>query len=282
MTAAPRALEEPYRGRAVPPGSPRFCSWLFAAPEARDALLGIYALMAEWRALTVPSAEATAAQLKLAWWQEEIGRLVRRVPLHPISRYLASLPRADRVDFRPLSAAVEAAARQLAGAPLEHGADLEAHAAALGAAPLSVAAELAREQSAQSQHAVHRSAAALAAAQYLKDSLGDYRREARCGRVILPIDELLAARIENADLTAEEVPDHLQSYLAGLRERALRFFAAASEALPRAERASSRHLLVLAALGARHVRGREMHRGNFRLRDLYLAWSTARRAARQS
>ena len=32
---------------AVPAGSPRFWSWLFAAPAMRDPLLGMYALVAE-------------------------------------------------------------------------------------------------------------------------------------------------------------------------------------------------------------------------------------------
>ena len=107
-------------------------------------MLGVYALMAEWRALMDPAAEASAARLKLAWWQEEIRRLARGAPLHPISRFLGALPRAERVDFAPLGASIEAAARQIGGAPLEHGAELEPHSAALRAVPLAMAARLAR------------------------------------------------------------------------------------------------------------------------------------------
>src|SRR5271170_5721433 len=99
MPAHPRRLEQSYRVLAVPPGSPRYYSWLFAAPPMRDPLLGIYALLAEWRALLDPGAELAAAQLKLAWWHEEIGRLQRGAPVHPISRFVASLPRAGEVDF---------------------------------------------------------------------------------------------------------------------------------------------------------------------------------------
>jgi phytoene synthase len=280
MGPAPSSLEEPYRGRAVPPASARYWSWLFAAPDLREPLLGIYALMAEWRALTDPSTDASVARLKLAWWQEEISRLSRGAPLHPISRYLAGLTRASCVDFAPLNAAIEAGARQIAGAPLEHGADLEAHSGAFWTTPMVIAARLAREPSAQSEQAVRRCAGALAAAEYLKDAIGDYGREARCGRVVFPIDELLAAGIEDADLTAAEPPLPLQSYLEGLRSRALQCYADAIGLLPHAQHAPSRHLLVLAALGAKHVNTREARAGDFRLRDLYLAWSTARRAAR--
>jgi hypothetical protein len=44
--------------RAVPPGTARYWSWLFAARVARDPLLGIYALAAEWQALMDPRPKA--------------------------------------------------------------------------------------------------------------------------------------------------------------------------------------------------------------------------------
>src|SRR3984957_19790043 len=101
MPAHPRRLEG--SARAVPAGSPRYWSWLFAAPAMRAPLLGIYALLGEWQALIDPAVGPVAAHLKLAWWREEIERLSRGAPVHPIGRYLASLPRADpragEVDF---------------------------------------------------------------------------------------------------------------------------------------------------------------------------------------
>jgi phytoene synthase len=262
----------------VPPASARYWSWLFAAPAARAPLLGLYALMAEWRALTVPSSETSAAHLKLAWWQEEIQRLGRGTPVHPISRYLGALLRAAAVDFNLLNSAVEAAARQIAGAPLEHGAELEAHGGAVWANPLILAAQLADRMTPESERAVHRAASALGAAEYLSDALRSYRHDARCGRVPFPIDELLAAGIENSDLTAVEPPHHLQSYLADVRNRTRQGFAASAALLPREEHARQRHLLILANLGGAHLT--ELDGRMARLRDLYRAWSTARRAVR--
>ncbi len=116
---APRGLltdlEEPYRSRAIPAGSIPYWSWRFAAADARDPLLGVFALGAEWRALADPATEAAAARLQLAWWSEEMHRLSARAPVHPISRYLARLPRADTVDFSPLVRTVAAAAAESAG-----------------------------------------------------------------------------------------------------------------------------------------------------------------------
>ena len=142
MSPIPKTLDSTYRARAIPLGSVRYWSWLFASAAARPPLLGIYALLAEWQALTDPGTEASAGRMKLAWWQEEIHRLIAGTPVHPIGVYLASLPRAGEVDFGPLAVAVDASVAECSGVPLERGADLEPHASALRALPLEVASRL--------------------------------------------------------------------------------------------------------------------------------------------
>ena len=99
MIPALKTLDATYRARAIPLGSVRYWSWLFAASSARAPLLGVYALLAEWNALMDPATEASASRIKLAWWQEEIQRLIARAPVHPICVYLASLPRRRRGRF---------------------------------------------------------------------------------------------------------------------------------------------------------------------------------------
>ena len=194
----------------------------------RDPLLGIYALLAEWRALVDPGVELTAAHLKLAWWREEIERLSRGAPVHPISRYIASLPRAGEVDFTSLEKTLEAPrARSTAHRssvapsskrtrpPCGQSRSQRQRASRVSfAAPASAPAPALAE-------AVHRAEAALAAAEYLNDAIAGYRRAARFGRVAFPVDELLAANVEDADLGAAEPPLHLQSYLEELRRRAV-------------------------------------------------------------
>jgi len=282
MAPPPIHLEEPYRSRAAAPGTARYWSWLFAAPESRDPLIGMYALGAEWRALIDPSAEREAAALKLGWWREEIARLAGGAPLHPITRFLAALPRAGRVDFSALIRPLDAAARHLSGVPLERGAELEPHGAALWGTPLVTAAWLARDLQDGAEPAVRRAADALGAAQYLEDALLDYRRDALRGRVIFPVDELLAAGVEDADLTADAAPPALASYLEAQRARAARLFRTVTDGLAESQRAPLRHLLVLAALGVRQPSGGRRSTGAFRPSDLYQAWSTARRAARRA
>ena len=261
----------------MPPGTARYWSWLFAAAEARAPLLGIFALGAEWQALMDPATESGVAHLKLAWWQEEMRRLSAGCAVHPISAYLASLPRAASVGFAPLLTAVDAAAVQVGGVPLERGADLEPQSSALWGEPLALASQLAFEV--PDAAALRRCTGALAAAGYLSRASRHYRREARAGRVPFAIDELLAAGVDNADLLADSPPPHLANYLARLRERAAGYFETAAQALPSAQRDAHRHLLVLAALGRSQLPERTAP-GRRRLKDLLLAWTTARHAHR--
>lgn len=276
MSPALKTLDATYRARAVPLGSARYWSWLFAASPARAPLLGVYALLAEWNALTDPATEASASRIKLAWWQQEIQRLIDRAPVHPICRYLAALPRAGEVDFSPLSLGIDASLAEVSGVPLEASADLEPHAWALRAAPLGLVSRLASDG--LDEIGLRDCLRPLAVADHLARSARDYRRQARHGRVPFAVEELLAAGLENADLCADRPPPKLEVYLQQLRARASHSYEAAALALPAACRSRQRHLLVLAALGLKHVQRHASGLESARAQDMLLAWSTARRA----
>jgi phytoene/squalene synthetase len=276
VSPAPKTLDATYRARAIPLGSTRYWSWLFASSAARAPLLGVYALLAEWNALMDPATEASASRIKLAWWQEEIERLIARAPLHPICVYLASLPRAAEVDFIPLRQAIDASVAELSGVPLERSAELEPHACALRAAPLGIASRLAC--GALDEVALGNCLRALAVADYLARATRDYRRQARLGRVAFAVEELLAAGLDNTDLCADQPPAKLAVYLEQQRALAAQSYQAAALALPAARRAPQRHLQVLAALGLKHLPLPTSSLESARLQDMLLAWSTARRA----
>jgi phytoene synthase len=276
MSQIPKTLDSSYRARAIPLGSVRYWSWLFASPAARPPLLGIFALLAEWQALTDPGTEASAGRMKLAWWQEEIHRLIARTPVHPITVYLASLPRAGAVDFAPLAVAVEASVAECSGVPLERGAELEPHASALRALPLEVASRLTATEA--DGGGLQNCLRALAVADYLARAARDYRREARLGRILFPVDELLAAGVDNADLCADPPPENLANYLQQLRARAAQSYESAAQSLPADCRSQHRHLLISAALGLKLLQRRTATLESPRVQDMLLAWLTARRA----
>ncbi len=242
----------------------------------RAPLLGIFALSAEWQALLDPSTERNVAQLKLAWWHDEMLRLTQGAAVHPISLYLASQPGAAAAHFKLLTAAVEAAMLEISGAPLERAAQLEDHSSALIGGPLRVASLIAGEQA--DGPALEQSTRALGQAQYLARALRTYRREAKSGRIPFAVDELLQAGVENADLLAPQPAPRLQTYLQDLRRRAETHYAGVLSGTPRAARPLLRHLLVLAALGLKHLPDTAGDSAFTPLKDMLLAWRTARKA----
>ena len=250
---------------------------MFAAPRVREPLLGVYALHAEWMALLDTATERTVAQIKLAWWQDEMLRLTQGKAVHPVSRFLASQPGADVAHFEILSEAVEAAMLELGGVPLERGSQLASHSTALLAGPLRVASLLAGKYG--DRAGLDRCTQALATAQHLARAIKDYRRDARIGRVPFAVDELLGAGIENEDLLMPQAPPRLQAYLDGLLHKADDCYLAAAREVPGAARADLRHLQVLAALGRKHLHARGGNSALTALKDMLLAWGTARRAA---
>ena len=276
MSPAQKTLDATYRARAIPLGSARYWSWLFADSAARPALLGIYALLAEWNALMDPATESSAARIKLAWWQEEIRRLIAGTAVHPISVYLLSLPRAGEVDLAPFMPAIDAVIAESDGAPLERSSDLEPHAAALRAGPLMIASRLAA--AGLEQKSLEKCARAVAVGDFLARSARDYRREARIGRVPFAVEDLLAAGIDNADLCADRPSPQLEQYLLGLRGRARQCYAAALRSPPAGPEAQLRHLAILAALGLKQLQRPAASLESPRVQDMLLAWVTARRA----
>lgn len=276
----PTNLDAAFVSRAIPAGSARHLSYVFSPPLVRAPLLGIYALLAEWLALLDPATESAVAQLKLAWWQEEMARLAAGSAVHPVSRYLASQPGAAPAHFAILTEAIEAAMLELSGVPLELGADLEAHSTAFFAGPLRVASLIAtgKPDPALDTTALERSTKSLAVGQYLARALREYRRCAAGGRIPFAVDELLSAEVETNDLLLVAAPPRLQTYLEGLRLKAEAAYDGTRQEMPAGARAGLRHLLVLAALGRKQLRTPSGGSALSALKDMLLAWTTARRA----
>jgi phytoene synthase len=278
-TISQPSLDDTYRRRAIAPGTARFWAWLFAPPEIRPALLGIFALLAEWQALMDPATEAGAAHIKLAWWQEEMDRLAAGAPLHPIGRYLGQLSGARDMDFAALNGTLAAVAEQVAGVPIERGVDLARHANFLCGTPHLLALRLGASYSEAIDAGLVECAAALAAGDYLARAIEGYRRDAAVGRVPFAVDELQSAGIESADLAALEPPQRLRGYLSQLRAKAAAHYETAVQAPQGRQRALGRHMLVLAAIGLRQTIAGRGPTAQPRLRETFPAWRIARRAA---
>lgn len=99
--------------KAAAPGSDLYYALLFADRRDRAGGIGLGALSRELTDVIAECAEPAVARLKFRWWQEEIGRLYRRRPRHPVTRHWLASGLMDTLPETDLLAVVEHAERLL-------------------------------------------------------------------------------------------------------------------------------------------------------------------------
>ena len=74
--------------KVAQPGSTLYYSVLYVPPENRHAICSLYAFRHEQLALCLAGNHGNIEQTKLAWWHEEVERLGKGSPRHPVTRAL--------------------------------------------------------------------------------------------------------------------------------------------------------------------------------------------------
>jgi len=269
------------RSKAAPPGSSLHYALLFARPDQRDGLLALHAFHAEVSAIPAQVSDPMVGQAKLSWWREELDRIYRGQPEHPVGHALlpavqSGLPR-DR--FQDIITGT--------GMDLEYGLypsfrELSAYGHQVGCAMAELAMRHAGYTDPQSARFGHHLGMAL----MLTGRLRHLGRHARAGRLYLPEDEIHAAGLSR-DALLDLPADHpgLQTLLQQQVDRARDFFRQADDGLADSDRAAQRPALVLAALYQRLLdelerQGLPMLQRRVHLtplRKLWIAWRTARK-----
>lgn len=223
--------------------TPRFLAWLYSTPTEQPVLGALCGIEREIAASLRPGIDHHVAHTRLEWWRGECGRCVAGHPSHPLTRELrarieglAPGAEADRV-LAGLAGLVDAAVWDLAGATFERREELAAYCRRWAAAmlePLGVPGW-----------------AELGTALREIELLGDLARDARAGRLRMPLDELEQAGIAPAALAAPPWPPSLAELLRARHRELRRQLSAAVAALSPQDQRSARGLLVWTALAWR-------------------------------
>ncbi len=268
--------------RGTPAGSLRYFAVLYAPPAARPLLHALYAFEAEVRD-TVAATSHEVAHTRLQWWRTEIDRLLGGRPEHPVTRALLPLHAAGAGDLPLLHEALVAADADLAHLTLDTPAEVDAlafRAAGTIQTLAATAACLPHLPSPAERDFARELGIALARAEWLRDLRGDVA----AGRLRLPLATLEDAGIEPGSLLQESLPAGLPPILEREKSALRAMLAALPERLDRAERATQRQGLVLAALHLRLLEqvdhGRELARTRAELAPWPRFWTAWRAAVR--
>jgi 15-cis-phytoene synthase len=265
------------------PSATRALAWLYAPGKQRPVLAALAAIEEEIGASLQPGLDHQVAHLRLEWWRAECERTAEGKPAHPLTRALAdAFAGRDPALLAGLTGLVDAAVWDLAAATFETRRELNGYCERWAGA---IVVPLARFGAPEVDAAASRALGAALREGELLEHLG---RDARAGRLRLPLDELAAARMDPSAAAMPPWPAALATLL-GARHRALReTLAAAVTRLPREAQPALRALLVWAALALAASRRAERRlpqalaaRDDHGVLDGWRAWRAARRADAQ-
>ncbi|HYW04672.1 MAG TPA: squalene/phytoene synthase family protein [Gammaproteobacteria bacterium] len=252
------------------------------APRRRPAA-ALFALNRELhRSVSEPS-DAGVARARLQWWADEIRNCVAGQASHPVTRGLS--PALERFGLAPesLLELASGAEAELEHAGLESRADLDEHCYRNGGLLWLAAAQIFGYRDRGTLQAAQNLGNGARLVEILRDAATDAAR----GRIYLPGELLRRHAVSADDLSRPDRSDSLAEVLRELHGLARERFRRARELLPADDRPSQRGLLILAAFRERTLE--HLARRGFPLdaghgpgpgRRLWIAWRTARRAAR--
>jgi 15-cis-phytoene synthase len=270
-------------GAAAPqPGSARYFCWLYSPKASRARLACLFALEHELLLSVRAQFEHEVAHARLGWWQQELARLAQEAPQHPLTRQLLHHAKAAGSAPPELQALLDAARWDLAATAAASRAELAPRFTQWGESLFRAVLEAVCAGEAPAPAFAAPAGAALAEL----EALEHLARDARAGRLRLPLDEIDAAGCVPASLATPPWPQGLATMLAARHRQLRASLARGCQALAPPQQARLCGVLAWCALSAaqslrveRALPERYRARRSECLRDAFGAWRSARRAS---
>lgn len=272
--------EQYCQDKATRSGSSFYYSFLFLPPERRRAITALYAFCREVDDVVDAQMEPAVARAKLAWWREEIDRLFRGDPRHPVTRALAApiagfdLPREHFLEV------IDGMEMDLDYDSYPSFRELSLYCHRVASVVGLMSAEIFGYRERHTQRYAHQ----LGTAFQLTNILRDVREDAMRGRLYIPLDELRRFGVGVSEIMGNRGNERIRALLKFQAERAREYYRKAFELLPEVDRYAQRAGLAMAAIYLATLE--EIERDGFDvlerrvsltpIRKLWLAWKTVR------
>lgn len=264
--------------KAAASGSSFYYSFVFLPSERRRAITALYAYCREIDDVVDEASDPSVAGAKLAWWTDEIVRLYKNEPQHPVTRALHPHLTKFTIERDRLLQILEGMRMDLDQSRYLDYSGLRRYCHLVA----GVVGELAVSIFGAQKPSTLEYARQLGLALQLTNILRDVGEDARRGRIYLPIEDLQRFGIKAADLLAARYVDGFEALMRFEAQRARDAYRAAWAALPADERRAQRPGLIMGAIYATLLA--EIERENFRVlhqrvsltpvRKFAIAWRT--------
>jgi phytoene synthase len=232
------------RERAAASGSSFYYSFLFLAPERRNAILALYAFCREVDDVVDEVSDPGVARAKLAWWAQELERVYRGEPQHPVGKALAPVVRTYALEKSQLAEILEGMSMDLDYNRYPDFPTLQVYCHRVAGVVGLLSARIFGYTDARTLDYAH----ALGLAFQLTNIIRDVGEDVRRNRIYLPLDDLQRFGLAADDLIALREDERFARLIAFQIERARAHYARALALLSGADRKSQRPGLIMAAI----------------------------------
>jgi len=230
--------------KAAASGSSFYYSFMFLPKQKREAIIALYAFCREVDDVVDECTELKVAQVKLAWWKEEIQNLYKGNPIHPVTKALQPFVQEFRLSEEHFLEIIDGMEMDLNFNRYEDFKQLQLYCYRVA----SVVGILSAQIFGFSNRKTLKFAHDLGLAFQLTNIIRDVGEDARRNRIYIPLDELARFGVSEEDILRSRESGAVKQLLEFQIERAESHYDRALNELPEEDRKNQRVGLIMAAI----------------------------------
>ncbi|MFZ3087693.1 MAG: presqualene diphosphate synthase HpnD [Methylotenera sp.] len=225
-------------------GSSFYYSFMFLPKQKRDAITALYAFCREVDDIVDECTELKVAQVKLAWWKEEIRNLYQAKPIHPVTRALQPFIHSYHLDEEHFHEIIDGMEMDLNFNRYQDFKQLQLYCYRVASVVGLLSAQIFGFNNRKTLKFAHD----LGMAFQLTNIIRDVGEDARRNRIYIPLDDLAAFSVTEEDILHSRESEAVKKLLEYQIERAESYYDRALQELPGEDRKSQRVGLMMAAI----------------------------------
>ncbi|MDO9150970.1 MAG: presqualene diphosphate synthase HpnD [Methylotenera sp.] len=265
--------------KASKSGSSFYYSFMFLPKQKREAIIALYAFCREVDDVVDECTELKVAQVKLAWWKDEVRNLYLKKPIHPVTKALEQVIHQYQLDEEHFHEIIDGMEMDLNFNRYEDFKQLQLYCYRVASVVGILSAQIFGFENRKTLKFAHD----LGMAFQLTNIIRDVGEDARRNRIYIPLDELAKFNVTEDDILKSRESDAVKKLLDAQIERAEMYYDKALNELPADDKNNQRVGLIMTAIyrtllreikadGAEKVLNARISLGT--LRKLWIAFST--------
>ncbi len=225
-------------------GSSFYYSFLFLNKQKRLAMTALYAFCREVDDIVDEYTELKVAQVKLAWWRDEIKNLYLDKPIHPVSKALAPYIHAFNLSENHFLEIIDGMEMDLNFNRYQDFKQLQLYCYRVASVVGILSAQIFGFENRKTLKFAHD----LGMAFQLTNIIRDVGEDARRNRIYIPLDDLAKFNVSEEDILRSRESTAVRALLEHEIELAETYYDRAFQELPNEDKKSQRVGLMMAAI----------------------------------